>query len=107
MDAPKVEFAVQLSEKLSSVARGFFWPASIADAVGADNQYLRSRPLLEHSWQGAHEHVKSAIRLEVAGAIGQDLVRPRKAGPAAQPETRGRIRVHERRIDPLVHNFDL
>ncbi len=102
----QIALPVQLAEQLYRVAGSVFGSAPIAHAVTTDDQHLRPRPLFEHSRQSAHENMKPAIRLEIPRAIGHDLIRPRQAATAAQPETCRRVRLHDGRVDPLVHHRD-
>ena len=50
--------------------------------------------------------MKAAIRFEVARAIGDDLVRPREAAAAAEPQARRRVGPHQARIHSFVHDRD-
>src|SRR5215470_12725266 len=95
VDPSKVEPAIQLLQQLCSPASSPFRPTTVADAVIADDQYLRRWPPFEHPRQGSHEHMKAAIGFEIAGTVGDDLVRPRQAAAAAQPKARRRVRSHQ------------
>src|SRR5215472_888884 len=80
--------------------------ATIADAIASEVQYLRFRPAFQQSRQRAHEDVEAAIGFEVAGAVSDDLVRPRQTAAPAQPQARRTVRLHHCGVDPLMHDRD-
>ena len=86
VDTLQIEPAVQLIEHFCPPADSSFRLSAIADAVIADDQHLRRRPPFEHSWQRTHEHMKAAVRFEVARALGDDC-----DGPGCLDRFRGGI----------------
>src|SRR5215472_2707307 len=106
MHPPQIEPAVELGEQPRPVAGGAVGAAPIADPVAADDQHLRPRALFEDLWQCAHEDMKPAIGLEVARAVGEDLVSAGQAAAAAEPQPCRRLWLHQRRVDAFVDDSD-
>jgi hypothetical protein len=50
--------------------------------------------------------MEPAIGLEIARAVGDDLLLRRKAKPATQPQTRGRVGVDDGGVDPFMDDRD-
>ena len=81
--------------------------AAVADLVAADDENIGARVFAQDARQGAHEHMKAAIRLQVAGDEGDDGFARREAPPLPfeRPAAVGGAR--ERRVYTVVQDRDL
>src|SRR5437762_11991641 len=97
MNATQIEPTVQLVKHVFAPAGGLLGAPAVADAVAADDDDAGVRPLLEHFGKRPHENMETAVRLQVARAVGDDLIAWRKGNAAPQPQPEiGRASCRER-----------
>src|ERR1700738_2508775 len=97
MHSPQINRVPKFGEELLAVGCRVLWSASVAHTIGTGNEDLCLWPLSQHLRQRSHEDVEPAIRLEIAGAVGDDFLPRRKAEPVGQPQARGLVRPGETR----------
>lgn len=79
----------------------------VGDAVAADDDRPRVRPARQDRGQRAHEDMVAAVRLEVAGDEGDDLIARMQRGPgAARPDLGGGRGAHDIGVDAFMRDLD-